>query len=277
MRRSAVAAVGVVLAAIFVGVQIAGARPAASSVTASAQVVVPRGQPVQFAFTPDTTQIPLFTEFTASAENAIQMAVERHPRIRGFPIQVNNVETLCLGGDNTASATAIVGNPQNTAVLGHLCSLGFESALPIYEAAGVVTISGSASLSFLPPLGPTVFNRTTVVSEAVGDPGDLWLSQISTLPSVLEWEQEYEVEFGVAPFFPALSALYFDAASLLLNRLQQVSRIVNGNLVINRAELASAVRNTTGFQGGVTCTITLDPSTGNRVNDPATLARCAEG
>jgi ABC-type branched-subunit amino acid transport system substrate-binding protein len=114
-----------------------------------------------------------------------------------------------------------------------------------------------------------------VVSDAPGDAGDIWLSQIVSLPSVLEWDQEFEAEFGVAPFLSPLPALYFDAASLLLRRLQTVSRIVNGNLVIDRAALANAVRNTANFQG-VTCTLTLDPLTGNRVNDPAALARCAE-
>ncbi len=259
--------------------QISGARPAGSAVPTSAQVVVPGGQPVQFAFTADTTQpqFPVFAAFTASAENAIQMAIEQHPTIRGFPIQVNDVETLCGdGADNTASATAIVSNAQNTAVLGNLCTSGMVSALPIYEAAGVVTISGSASGSVLPPLGPTVFNRTIVVSDAAGDAGDIWVSQIASLPSVLEWDQDFEAEFGVAPFLSPLPALYFDAASLLLRRLQEVSRIVNGNLVIDRAALASAVRNTTKFQG-VTCTLTLDPLTGNRINDPAALAGCAEG
>ena len=275
MRRSALAAV-VVLAAALVGIQLAGARPLATSVTATSQVVVPRGQPVQVAFTADTTQLPLFTDFSASAENAIRMAVEQHPTVRGFPVQVNHVETLCVGGDNTASATAIVGNTQNTAVLGPLCSMAFVSALPIFENAGVVTISGSASLSLLPALAPTVFDRTVVVNDAVGDPGDLWISQISTLPSFLEWEQEYEAEFGQAPVLPVYSALYFDAASLLLNRLQQVSRLVNGNLVISREALASAIRNTTKFQG-VSCTVTLELSTGNRVNDSAALSRCAQG
>jgi hypothetical protein len=38
--------------------------------------------------------------------------------------------------------------------------------------------------------------------------------------------------------------------------------------------LAQAVRNTTKYQG-VTCTITLDRTTGYRANDPAALARCA--
>jgi ABC-type branched-subunit amino acid transport system substrate-binding protein len=265
------AAVVIAAAAVLVSAASAGAQPVATSATATSTVVVPRGQPLQFAFTADTTEGPLFADLTASAEDAIQMAIEQHPTIRGFPVQANNVETSC-GGDNTSSATAIVSNTQNTAVLGNICSLGMMSALPIYQAAGVVTISGSATASYLPPLGPTVFNRTAVVSDAPGDAGDIWASQVASLPSVLEWEQEFEAEFGTAPFLEPYPALYFDAASLLLSRLQQVSRIVNGSLVINRAALASAVRNTTNFQG-VSCTITLDPLTGNRVND---LAGCAQ-
>jgi hypothetical protein len=79
----------------------------------------------------------------------------------------------------TSSATAIVTNTQNTAVLGNICSVGMVSALPIYEAAGVVTISGSATSSVLPALGPTVFNRTAVVSDASGDAGDIWPSSRS--------------------------------------------------------------------------------------------------
>jgi ABC-type branched-subunit amino acid transport system substrate-binding protein len=267
-RLAGVAVVGAALAAVLGSSGLAGGT--------GSQVVVPRGQPVQFAFTGDTTQAQIFTDFSESAGNAIQMAIEQHPTIRGFPIQVNSVETLCGGGDNTAPATAIVGNVQNTAVLGHFCSGGFESALPIYEAAGVVTISGSATVSSLPTLGPTVFNRT-VVSETEDDPDAAeWLAQVAALPSVLAWDQEYESEFGEAPFLEPLSALYFDAASLLLKRLQKVSRIVNGNLVIDRAALAQAVRSTTKYQG-VTCKITLDPATGNRLNDKAALARCAEG
>ena len=57
---------------------------------------------------------------------------------------------------------------------------------------------------------------------------------------VSDGTEEFEAEFGVAPFLSPLPALYFDAASLLLRRLQEVSRIVNGNLVIDRAALASA-------------------------------------
>ena len=81
------------------------------------------------------------------------------------------------------------------------------------------------------------------------------------------------VQFGTAP--TAFADLYYDAASLLIRGLQKVSTVDGGgNLVINRAALAQAVRNTTKYQG-VTCTITLDPATGNRIDSPTALSRCA--
>jgi hypothetical protein len=125
-------------------------------------------------------------------------------------------------------------------------------------------------------LAPTVFDRTIVVSDAVGDPGDVWAAQIAQLPSVLAWDAAYEAEFGSAPVLSPLPALYYDAASLLLLRLQQVSRVVDGSLVIDRAALAWAVRFTRAYRG-VTCTIALDPATGNRFADPRGLRRCARG
>jgi ABC-type branched-subunit amino acid transport system substrate-binding protein len=171
---------------------------------------------------------------------------------------------------NAAVATAIVSDLQNAAVIGHLCSTGFAAALPIYARAGVVTISGSATASGLPSLGPGVFNRT-----AVADPDfDAWYALVTALPSDLAFRQDYQSEFGAPPL--DFTDLYFDAASLLFRDLQRESKIVNGELVIGRAALAGAVRDTTNFQG-VTCTITLDPLSGNRSDDPAALGRCAEG
>ena len=264
MRRIRIALVTATLAAATVIATLVAS--AGASTSASGAVVVPRGQPVQFAFTADTAELG---DYSTAFKNAIQMAIEQHPRIKGFPIQVNDVETNCFD-DNTASATAIVANTQNTAVIGNLCSFGFVSALPIYEAAGVVAISGSATADFLPgAFGPTVFNRTIVRD---GDGGAGWLSQVAALPSVLAWNQDYQAEFGTAAL--DLAPFYFDAASLLLRRLKQVSKVVHGNLVIDRAALAEAVRNTADFKG-VTCRITLEPATGNRINDPAALARCA--
>lgn len=270
LRMKLAATALIAVAGVLVSATSAGAHSAGRSASATSAVVVPRGQPVQIAFVGSTD----FPDFTNAFRNAIQMAIQRHPLIRGYPIQINEFDPVCFSGDytaaNVAAATAAVSNPQNTAVIGHVCSLGFAPALPIYEAADVVTISGSATNSSLPSLAPDVFNRTAVADPDFG----AWYSLVTALPTDLAFQQDYQSEFAAPP--QPFSDLYFDAASLLLKDLQRVSRVVHGNLMINRASLASAVRTTTNYRG-VTCTISLDPSTGNRINDPASLARCAGG
>ena len=235
----------------------------------SGSVSVQRGQPVEIAFAVD--QSGFAAGFAESLTNAVQMAVEAHPAIRGFPIQVNLVDAPC--GDiaaDLAAATSIVAHAENVAVLGQVCSLGFDATLPVYEAAGLVTITGSASRDNLPAFGPTVFNRTIVRD---GDGGEAWYEAVSLLPSVAAWREAYESRFGSPP--TALADLYYDAASLLIRNLQKVSRMDGGKLlVIDRSALAEAVRGTVKYQG-VTCTVTLDPATGNRLNDAAALSRCA--
>lgn len=235
----------------------------------STRVVVPRGQPVEVAFAVDLTGFA--SGLATSLENAVQMAVDAHPAVRGFPIQVNVVDAPCADpAADVAAATSIVANPQIVGVLGQLCSFGFDQALPVYQTADLVTITGSATADGLPSFAPTVFNRTVV---ADGDGFDSWYATVSQLPSDLAWQQAFELQFGTAP--TAFADLYYDAASLLIRNLQNVSSLdSSGDLVINRATLAQAVRNTTKYQG-VTCTITLDPATGNRINDPTALSHCA--
>jgi ABC-type branched-subunit amino acid transport system substrate-binding protein len=247
---------------------------AAADTSQATQVVVPRGQPVQIAFADDLTGPA--SGFGASLANAVQMAVEAHPAIRGFPIQINLVDAPC--GDPTAdvaAATSIVANSQNVGVLGQLCSTGFDQALPLYQSADLVTITGSATDPALPSFGPTVFDRTAVNDSCCPfvDEFDPWYAAVVTLPSDLAWQQAYSAEFGTAP--TAFADLYYDAAGLLIRNLQNVSSIDStGNLVVDRTALAQAVRSTTKYQG-VSCTITLDPATGNRLNDPTALSRCA--
>ena len=97
--------------------------------------------------------------------------------------------------------------------------------------------------------------------------------EVMALSSVDTWNQ-YQEAFPPATSATQFDAFYFDATALLLDRLQQVSFVLGGNLVIDRKALALAVRSTRGFPG-VTCTITLDPLTGNRINDQTGLTRCA--
>jgi hypothetical protein len=69
-------------------------------------------------------------------------------------------------------------------------------------------------------IAPTVFNRTVV---ADGDGFDSWYATVSQLPSDLAWQQAYELRFGTGP--TAFADLYYDAASLLIRNLQNVSSI----------------------------------------------------
>jgi ABC-type branched-subunit amino acid transport system substrate-binding protein len=239
-----------------------GASNASAFSADPAEVVIHRGRPVQVA-------VALNVDASRSFANAIEMAVRARPRIHGFRVQLNFVDAPC--GDPTgdvAAATRITSDPQNVAVLGQMCSVGFDQALPIYQAAGLVTITGSATNDALPSYAPTVFDRTVVGD---GDGLTTWYASVQALPTDVSWRGMYAAKFGSDPW--PFADLYFDATSLLLARLRQVSHVVHRSLVINRAALAQAVRTTTSFPG-VSCIIRFDRSTGDRVNEPAALTQC---
>jgi ABC-type branched-subunit amino acid transport system substrate-binding protein len=232
-------------------------------------VVVPRGQPIQIVFAAD----PEFNGIESLA-NAIRMAVANHPAVLGFPIRINTVNAqVCndLPGTVTAATTAayrITTNFQNVGVLGQICSYGFAQALAIYQKAGMVVISGSATNPALPAAGPTVFNRTVVDDNTF----DAWYPVISQLPVDLAWRLDYTVEFGSPP--SDYADLYYDAANILIDDITAVSEVDSkGQLFINRAALAAAVRNTDNYPG-VTCSVTID-SSGNRTDDGAAISSCS--
>jgi ABC-type branched-subunit amino acid transport system substrate-binding protein len=251
-----------------------GAAAGTSIHMARSQVVVPHGKAVQLVVAVDDTGFGAF--FGPSVREAVQMAIERHPKIRGFPIQVNAFNAPCDNGSaaslaaGAATANAVVGNAQNVAVLGHACSPEAPAWLPVYESAGVATINGSTTGASLPALGPTVFNGI-----AVPDPDfTAWYATVTALPGDLAWRARFQARFGSPP--TDFADLYYDAANVLLAAIRETARIGRHGLVIDRAALAAELRDTRGFPG-VTCSITLDPTTGYRVNDPAALARCAQG
>jgi ABC-type branched-subunit amino acid transport system substrate-binding protein len=236
-------------------------------------VTIPHGQPLQIAVTVDDTGFA--ATYGPSLRDAVQMAIERQPAIRGFRIRVNGVDAPCGGGtdaslaQNAAIASAVVANAQNLAVIGGVCSAEASAWLPIYEVAGVVAINGSTTATYVPPFGPSVFDAT-----AVADPGftDSWYPAVTALPSEVRWRSRFQARFGFAP--TDFADLYYDATNVLLAALRKTARSSHGKLVVDRAALAATVRHTHHFPG-VTCTVALDPATGYRIDDPAALERCA--
>jgi hypothetical protein len=246
--------------------KLAGTAPPVSNAT---QVVVPRGQPIQIAFANDSG-----SGFATSLANAVAMALGNHPAVDGFPISIDTVDVRTCGqlpgtlAAATTGAYRITSNLQNVAVLGQVCSQGFAQALRIYETADVVVLTGSATSPALPVAGPDVFNRTVVDDNTF----DNWYATVSQLPGDLVWRQQYTDKFGTPPL--DFADLYYDAANIVINDIAAVSQVDSkGNLVVNRAALATAVRNTSGYPG-VTCSVTID-SSGNRTDDGAALSACA--
>ncbi|MCH7835774.1 MAG: hypothetical protein IH864_02810 [Chloroflexi bacterium] len=229
------ALLGLVAALLFV---FAGQEAMAQDST----VVVPRRQPIQIAVVVDLPggEGPLEL-IGQGAVNAVQMAIEDHGDIQGFSVQQNNFDGECDSTAGEAAAKAVVRNPKNVGVIGHLCSGSYRGGLPIYESAGVVTISGSATAptSFLSPLGPTVFNRTVIAE--VFPPGpdpvfDEWMGTVETLPTVITWQADYQLRFpGELPEFAEFLPFFYDATRLLLTRIDEVASMHRGgNLVIDR-------------------------------------------
>jgi hypothetical protein len=192
-------------------------------------VVVPAGQPVQITFAGDSGY-----GGSSSLANAIRMAVANHPSVRGFPIRISTVDTPTCGSQNAVSAATtaayrITANLQNVAVLGQVCSHGFAQALAIYQKAGMVVISGSATNTALPAAGPTVFDRTIVDDNIV----DSWYPVISQLPDDLAWRLDYTAKYGSPP--ADFADLYYDAASIVIDDIAGASQLdAKGDLIVNR-------------------------------------------
>jgi len=202
------------------------------------------------------------------------MAVDNHGGVLGFPIRINSVNAATCGNPPNAVSAAttaayrITANLQNLAVLGQVCSHGFAQALAIYQKAGTVVVSGSATNPALPAAGPTVFNRTIVDDNRVDD----WYPEISQLPGDLAWRLDYTVKFGAPP--SDFADLYYDAADIVLDDIAGASQVdAKDDLIVNRAALATAVRNTSDYPG-VTCSVTID-SSGDRTDDDAAISTCA--
>ena len=223
------------------------------------EVQVTQGAPIQIAVSVDLSDEA--SEIGLSSLKAVKMAVEDFGAIQGFSIQLNEYDSECnfLGG--LTAAVDILDNPQNTGVIGHTCSVSFSGALPYFEKAGLVTISGSTTNAYIPTLAPSVFNRT-VLDDSV-QPSQIWVPLMQNLNSVQNWRTGYLNRFGEEP--DDYAVFFYDAARILLERIKQTAELQpDGSLLIDRSALASAVRATSNYQG-VTGRIDLNEQ-GNRVD-----------
>src|ERR1700694_2933571 len=114
LRELVAVVLAVMTAPLTAGQPVGAALPAATG-----QVVVPLGNVIQIAVV-----LPFSGDLTPMGDgawNAVQLAVERHQRIRGFSVQLNRFDGPCGpdGGLNLAAANQVVANPPSVAVIGH--------------------------------------------------------------------------------------------------------------------------------------------------------------
>jgi ABC-type branched-subunit amino acid transport system substrate-binding protein len=216
-------------------------------------VTVPAGDPIQIALvTFLNANIPYQDYY-----DAFDMAVGDYGMIKGFSIQRNDFDAGCDQEAGEIAGYQVITNTQNLGVVGPLCSSSTLGMAPVLESAGVVMISYSNTNPDLGNNGWTVFNRTVVVDPEY----QYWNELISDLPNVIAWSNAFNVIYGRPP--SEFTKYVYDATSLLLTRINEVSTLdVDNNLLVDRAALASAVRNTSAFEG-ITSLITLE-SDGDR-------------
>ena len=81
--------------------------------------------------------------------------------ILGFPLTVVAEDDGCTDAERAvAAANEFVADPSVVAVVGPMCSNGARAANPVYERAGLLHISASASMPALTDEGSKVFFRT---------------------------------------------------------------------------------------------------------------------
>jgi hypothetical protein len=238
---------------------LAGTAPASPALAVShtaaqnGPVIITPGNPIEIAVALDFNWPTVQDWF-----DAVEMAFADYGDIKGFALQQNHYDAGCDTPNGENAANAIVANAQNAGVIGPLCSSSTVGAAPIFEANGFVMISPSNTGSSVPSFGPNIFNRVVLEDPYFED----WEIAIESLASVQSWQADFLAQYGRQP---DLFAKYtYDATTLLLTRIKQVSKLNGGNLEIDRAKLATAVRDTFDFRG-VTGQIAL-AFNGNRVN-----------
>ncbi|MDH3944277.1 MAG: amidohydrolase family protein [Anaerolineae bacterium] len=182
-------------------------------------------------------------------EHAVQMAVEDHGPIHGYQIEFVRSDAACDQAAGAPAAEEITTRWNAPAVIGPACSNQAIDSLPLFETAGLPSISASATRPDLTSLAPTTFNR--VILHA-GQPGAAEGAEIAGLESVQAFYAEFEARGGVLPggTLNPFTAYAYDAARILLLALEQSSQLMeDGSLDIDRTALTAALRATMNYTG----------------------------
>jgi ABC-type branched-subunit amino acid transport system substrate-binding protein len=211
-----------------------------------------------------------FSEYFDHMWNVVNMAVMEFnlTSTMKVPLPANlEVDDRCEESGGASAAEPLLRDyPDVVGVIGPFCSAAARGSLPIYNQAGLVSISGSATRDDLSTLFGSggFFNRTVYNDGQLQDLGipEDWVDSIK---EVQDFYARYESHYGPIPAeIRPLMAYTYDAVHVLIYAVEEVAiQNTDGSITIERAALAQAVRHIEGFSG-ITGLIEFDQD-GDRV------------
>lgn len=119
--------------------------------------VIPSGKTVKIGMAGPMTGD--YASFGVDISRGAQIALDNHPEVKGFKVEFLVEDTQGTPEQGAAVANKFAADPQMVAIVGHVFSGSTEAAIPIYEKAGIVMVSPSATNPTLTQLGSKIFNR----------------------------------------------------------------------------------------------------------------------
>jgi len=110
-----------------------------------------------------------YAAFGIDIARGAELAVKEMPTIKGFEVEFVTEDTQGSPEQGAAVANKFSADPQMVGIEGHVFSGSTEAAIPIYEKAGIVMVSPSATTPSLTELGSEVFNRVAFTDLQQGE------------------------------------------------------------------------------------------------------------
>lgn len=114
---------------------------------------------------------PMTGDYAAFGEDisrGVELAVKYHGPVQGFDVEVVIEDTQGTPEQGAAVANKFAADGKMAAVVGHTFSGSTEVAIPIYQNAGIVMMSPSATNPDLVAIGSDVFNRVAFTDAMQG-------------------------------------------------------------------------------------------------------------
>ncbi|MGC9399185.1 MAG: branched-chain amino acid ABC transporter substrate-binding protein [Anaerolineae bacterium] len=130
-------------------------------------VEIKAGETIKIGYVGPTTGD--YSAFGIDITRGAELAVADHPQVKGFDVELVVEDTQGTPEQGAAVANKLASDPRVVGIVGHTFSGSTEVAIPIYEDAGIVMVSPSATNPTLTDMGSAIFNRVAFTDRMQGE------------------------------------------------------------------------------------------------------------